>query len=146
MVNFLIVGDTDDASLIVRNELIKTAWAKIAENPWTGYGLNSFRYFDYRDLYTHNNFVEVLFSGGIPLLAVYYVLNLWIIIQAIRCYKRTTNKELIATVMALEIVMIFSDIGMVSYYTKFVMIMQLFLVCIVNKCKNSEEGISEQQE
>ena len=85
-------------------------------NPWVGYGLNSFRYFVART-YSHNNFIEILISGGIIAFVLYYANY---VITLVLLYLKTRNKNPIMILMfTVVLVMLFMEYGVVTYYSRF---------------------------
>lgn len=143
LLSFLSTGQTEEGSLESRISLIEAALRGIQEQPLFGYGLNAFRYYDHRGLYTHSNYIELLFSGGIVLLVVFYLLQIWLLVKSFRLYKQTKQKVMMAIVFSISILMLINDIAMVSYYSKLGMIIQLMLVCAVNTVTQESNDIVE---
>lgn len=138
ILTFLYDGKIEESSLATRVQLVSIGWEKIQDAPWTGFGLNTFRYYDARHgLYSHNNYIELLFSGGIPLTVIYYSLHVWLLGKSLAISKHNGMSARIGTVMILTALMILNDIGSVSYYSKYTLILKLLLVCMV--CREQEQ-------
>jgi O-antigen ligase len=90
---FSFVSDENgDASLMSRNAYIELGWEYFLINPWTGYGLDTFRHFKGAyGTYSHNNYIELLVSGGIPAFLLYYVPIFLLILSGIKIIR--TKKE-----------------------------------------------------
>ncbi len=58
-----IQGEGDEGSSNARMRFIKNGWLGFKEQPWIGHGTDSFRY--YNVLYSHNNYIELMFNLGI---------------------------------------------------------------------------------
>ena len=69
-----------------------------------------------RDTYFHNNYVEILASGGIVGFFVYYGIYFYIIKEMI---KNKKNKDIYFYIsFALIFILLFMDYASVSYYSK----------------------------
>ena len=67
---FTGTGNTTSDEL--RSRLITFGIEKFWQKPILGYGLNNFRNFHITGQYSHNNYIEVLFSGGLVGFIMYY--------------------------------------------------------------------------
>jgi len=79
------------------------------------------------ETYLHNNFVELLASGGIVGFLLYYAMYLYLISVFWRCRKQYNEEYAIC--LTLLLVLLVLDFGRVSYYTKtqYVFLMVMFL-------------------
>lgn len=120
--------------------MIEDAMILIKKRPWLGYGLNSFRYMDARELYSHNNYVELLFSGGIPMLAVYYLMHLWMLIKSLKLMFIKNKPAMDVAVFCVLVMMLVNDIGMVSYYSKYFITLQMFMFVYIEARTKAEKA------
>lgn len=90
---FFETNTTEDKSIIDRQALIEIGWQYILKKPWTGYGYDCFKTvsglgwnggFFY---YSHNNYIELLFGGGILGFSLYYLSILYLLISLIKKVK-----------------------------------------------------------
>lgn len=94
MMNFfmLLAGDTNvDNSLISRSNFIEIGIAVFKDNPILGVGIDNARLYNYRNVYLHNNFVEMLADGGLFGFCLYYSLYIYLFVGYIK-NRKTTNK------------------------------------------------------
>ena len=126
-----ITGEGGDASAVIREKMRKLALEKWIENPIIGYGFDSFKYLAQQEVghfyYSHCNYTELLYSGGIFYLVLYYWI-FWKILR--RCIK---NKDIPvsfkAFAMASVISMLLFDYGAVTYNSTPQMIMLMMAYC-----------------
>lgn len=89
------------------------------DRPILGYGLNNYRLFNPWGLYSHNNFVELLFSGGLVGFLLYYLMYLSPLCVI---FLRKPKKEKLPEQYLMLLVWIVIDLvfgyGMVQIYEK----------------------------
>lgn len=101
----------------IRDEMREDAIAKWEEKPFTGYGFDSYKYRAQEVVghfyYSHCNYVELLYNGGILYFAVYY----WIYYKLISEFfkKKNVDEKHRAFTLAVTVCMFVFDYGMVSY-------------------------------
>ncbi|MBZ4185591.1 O-antigen ligase family protein [Thermomonas sp. RSS23] len=109
-----------DSSLIVRMNMIEVAKRMFFENPVIGHGLGYFADAGGFGVYAHNNYLELLVSGGALLFAIYYFMYFFVLI---RCMlgeiKGNGVRAACVTVFALLAV----DYTLVSYDQKSIALM-----------------------
>lgn len=71
-----LLSGKQDASDIERNRMVEFGLELFKERPLHGYGLRNFAKLYYLNTYSHNNYVELLVSGGIVALVLYYLMLL----------------------------------------------------------------------
>lgn len=114
-----------DTSFDERSALIAMGLDLFQENPLWGYGLDSFRHLNSYGLYAHNNFVELLVSGGLLLVGAYYLIyyailkNLW----DCRHFRQRAKLGLILVVALLSL-----DIAMVTYNIRLIPLVLMLLL------------------
>lgn len=117
----LTENQTTDYSLINRQRLIVIGLDYINENKWLGYGLDCFKLVSgisgtgSYDLYSHNNYIELLFGSGIIGLVLYYIPMLWILIKLIKQLRR---KAYAPYLLALFVSKLAVEYAYVSYYSR----------------------------
>ena len=122
LLHFLQDGTTSEGSLDSRRELVEFGWSYIVQNPWTGYGYDCFKVMspipsgtsEY-NLYSHNNYIELLFSGGIFAFVIYYVPMLLILKNLIRNIKTDPCVVYLLAIFAAKHAI---EYAYVSYYSR----------------------------
>lgn len=126
---YVLKGEGVGGSSSERLSLIQAAWGWFVQRPMTGWGLGSFRLMDGSlGLYAHNNYMELLVSGGIPLALIYYAGQVGALLYAAREIHRSKaeDKEN-AFAEARRLVFVFCvflaahlvlDLAVVSYYER----------------------------
>ncbi|MCX6083313.1 MAG: hypothetical protein NTW32_27615 [Chloroflexi bacterium] len=84
-----------DGSAIIRSKMIQMGWESyFPGKPFFGYGLDNFRVLFsgiYRDLYAHNNYVEILVDLGLIGLILYYSFYCYLLIVLLRMDNDSTG-------------------------------------------------------
>ena len=90
-------------------------------------------------VYSHNNYVELLFSVGVPGVVAYYSMYLYVLYKAISAYKNTHDK-LAIMIVAFVVCCMFADYAMVNYYVRITIFTLLMMLKIVEgiKCSSSQ--------
>lgn len=109
-------GDTD-ASTDTRNKYIELGYYYFLQTPWTGLGINCFKEMPGVSTYSHNNYIELLFSVGIPGVAAYYLMHSYILKKAFFNNKVTNNRSNILAI-ALILSVVVAEYAMVTYYER----------------------------
>ena len=103
---------------------IREGWRHFLTSPVFGNGfLSSYTYFN---LYSHNNFIELLMDNGIIGFLLYYIIHLRILYLAIK--KRAYSTDAFAFIISIMVAMVLVDVGVVSFYNSYVLI--LLLMCV----------------
>lgn len=140
----LLLGNEGDASAETRRHYIELGWQYFKENPIIGFGINSFKTIPGSyGTYSHNNYIELLFSVGIVGTISYYLMYAFILKRSIRQYfKERTNNVMIA--LSFIMVLLVIDIAIVSYYSRSSLL--FIVICyILNErinIKNENNSIS----
>lgn len=120
-----------DHSAWLRQQYIKIGLEQFLETPLVGIGIDNARllllqHFGYTT-YLHNNYVELLASGGIVGTTLFYSIYLYII-RKLKSNWYDYSSEKIA-VLVLIVIKLAMDLGAVSYYSKstYFYIMMFFL-------------------
>lgn len=105
-----------ETSLKERVGFIAQGWTMFLERPLTGWGMDCFRFNGVtRATYSHNNYIELLVSGGLPALLLFYVPLLLVIVQAVRCAGRRPAVQMAVTVVVGQVLM---EMMLVTYYER----------------------------
>lgn len=119
---FLQHGSTSEGSLDSRRQLVEFGWGYVQQNPWTGYGYDCFKVIspirsstNEYNLYSHNNYVELLFGGGIFAFILYYVPML-LILKNLTRHLRT--EPCVVYLLAIFAAKHAIEYAYVSYYSR----------------------------
>lgn len=108
-----------EGSWEMRQQMIRIGLQQFKKTPFFGIGFGSTHVLTDRYLghntYLHNNFVEVLVSGGIIGFLLYYSMH-WFVIKVL--WKLRTLDKSVQLPLILTIVHLLSDFGTVSFYKK----------------------------
>lgn len=144
-------GSTGENSLNDRMKLVAIGMEYIKEKPWTGYGYDCFKTvttfagggrvsngFGY---YSHNNYVELLFSGGIIGLVLYYFPILSLLQKMIRNLKKDPCMTYLLAILVSKLAV---EYAYVSYYDRIdAYIHGILLGCVVVAGRNPGKHIPE---
>jgi len=118
----LLSGEGDvDHSTLLRQEYALIGLSLFLENPIVGIGMGNAHIVNLNttghDAYLHNNFIELLASGGIIGFLLFYFIEFYIIFKIIkmRYYNSSQGKLLLILLFCF----LLEDFGTVSYYSKF---------------------------
>ena len=109
-----------EASVIQRELYIQAGWKQFLKTPILGVGIGNTDQITMivtgRSTYLHNNFIELLASGGIIGFGIYYGIILYLIIKLIPfALKKESSSDACLIVLIVHTI---ADYGTVSYYTK----------------------------
>ena len=105
----------------LRKWLREQAWNQFINNPVIGVGIGQFRYYARAggsDLYSHNNFLEILANTGIIGFILYYGNLFLLLFQAKKTSDRRYGKEISKGyfIMGFLLSMFIMEYGQVDYY------------------------------
>lgn len=147
MLHYIIDGTGRAESIKDRNSLTHIAMEAFNNRPFTGWGLDCFRLLDGAEsTYSHCNYTELLVSGGVPLLGLYYIPQLAALGFAGRSVRRTKKAAcadeckrdgtLVGVFMVLLAAQIVMDAGMVSYHDRTAAVFFVLLVAAIRIWQN----------
>ena len=111
-------GTGGDASVRLRSWLIDLGIQEFKKSPIIGHGLNCFKTLPGTlDTYSHNNYVELLFSVGIIGTTIYYLMHITVFFSALKEYMKNRTSNL-CLCLAYVVVLMIMDYAMVSYYER----------------------------
>lgn len=123
--NGVKTGKYTESSARTRNVMKTTAINLIKNKPLLGYGLNTFRSFEGSyGTWSHNNYLELMVSGGICPLIIYYTLLVYLYYKL--CILE--RKPLTGMFKTLLLFMLIHDYLSVSYIGRF----SLLVFCLVD--------------
>lgn len=130
--NFFNTGETSEGSIYARYRFIELGMHYFYLQPINGYGLDSFRFLN-DGIYSHNNYVEMLVSGGVIGAFLFYSTYLYTLVKVAIASKKAEIQE-IRMILNMFIIMIimkaFLEYWMVVYEEKmFALIFVLALAC-----------------
>lgn len=145
----LITGEGDvDSSAYKRDMFMRIAFSQILENPVLGIGMDNAKYVIGEQagvvVYSHNNFAELICNGGIVGFLIYYSMHIYYLRNLIK--YRYLGGSITKLCIALAIVMLIMDWGMISYYSKaqyfYLMIFFLQVKNIKREAVNVQSGMT----
>ena len=138
LADFIGEGTVDNSTQL-RQEFIQIGIRQFKETPIFGIGMGSSyvltKMYTGHSTYLHNNFVEMLASGGILGFVVFYSMHAYVLYQLWK--KRHKNDPLTDVCLTLLLIYILADYGTVSYYTKETYF--LFMICFLQAETNRGE-------
>lgn len=144
MLNAVLGKPVEEGSLMSRLYYIHLGWEYFLQRPWTGYGLDCFRYLRYAyETYSHNNYIELLFSGGIIGFVLYYMPNLIMYKGIISLSRQAINVFKVGFVIFL--VQQATEYASVTYFERIpltILIIALACLKLANKMKKASNSLS----
>ena len=136
--SYILYRDTTKMSINSRTELAAVGWNVIKNHPITGIGLGGFQFLEGADgTYSHNNFIELLVSGGVFLTAAYYSIFGYSITYSVK--RRKQVDAFVHALILINSVQVLLDIGMVSYVDRTVLIWPIWLIAAARKRTSGEQ-------
>lgn len=137
-----LLGEEGDSSSEIREVIRNLAFEKWLERPFWGYGFDSFKFLSQKEIghfyYSHCNYTELLYCGGVLYFLVYY----WIFYKIVRvCFKnKSIPQKYKAFALAATISLFVFDYGAVTYNSTptLVMLMMAFRAATFNETDNME--------
>lgn len=131
-----------DASTSTRDLFIQEGLDQWYKTPIWGIGMGNSYLFNSEGTYTHCNYVELLSSGGIIGLILYYSLYLYPIIQLIK--YRNIDKYRASLFLLIIGILLLTDYGIVTYYLKYSYFYLMVIYIYVNTLKKKVRINNEQ--
>ena len=129
----LFGGETSEGSFDTRAEMIKLGWNAFLERPIFGYGMSNFSVL-YEQVtgastYSHNNFIEILVSGGLVGFVIYYSIYVYLFVKLIK--YAFVERDLISIILiAFNFSTLVMQTAMVGYSGTINNFILLFLGCL----------------
>lgn len=133
----LFSGSSDlDKGDLNRIRYIEEGWKLFLDKPITGWGfIGSYYYFG---TYTHCNYIELLMNNGVVGFGIYYFFRGKIITKTIKLFDR--SDYLIALCLTFSLLLLISDIAVVTYYNRFIIVIIAICVKAIDVVKK-EKGV-----
>lgn len=112
-----------------RMDMIRYGLQMFKEKPVFGNGADAFKHLSGYNIYSHNNFVELLANYGIVGFALYYYVYLVLFKKLIDIAK--SGDDFAKFLLAYIVMRIVSDFGNVSYYDRFTYIMLAVIISYI---------------
>ena len=154
---FALKGEGVGGSTSERLSLIQAAWSWFAQRPLTGWGLGCFRFLEGSlGMYSHNNYMELLVSGGIPMALIYYAGQVGALVYAAREIKRAKandpadehkeERQMVIVFCVMFAARFVLDLAVVSYYERqdtifFVLLIAAARLLSLSRGKNTERNL-----
>ena len=119
LISYFFGGSNVDSSTITRFDMIKVGLKLFSEKPILGYGLANYSNISKFEVYSHNNYIELLVSIGLFGTSLYYMLHLKILFKAIKNRANIFLLDPICSITLISIILV-TDFGMVSYFDEFI--------------------------
>lgn len=134
----MISKENKDGSTLIRLEMIDDGIKFFKERIFFGYGLDNYRFLSKYETYSHNNYIELLVSVGIIGCIIYYFLQIYLIKNNLKYYKK--YKEIIPFFI-ISLLLPIMDIGLVRYNDRFynLIIVLNFIVLLKIKKKYNKK-------
>ncbi len=137
-----IGGEEGDASSEIRDVIRNLAFEKWLEKPIFGYGFDSFKYLAQREVnhfyYSHCNYTELLYSGGI----FYFILYYWFSFRLLKkCYVgKNIALPYKAFAVAVALSLTLFDYGAVTYNSTTQICMLMMANCATGMLGKTTKG------
>lgn len=133
-IQIVLGSDIKESSTNTRALYIIRGWSYFLDKPWTGYGLDCFRYLSGSfGTYSHNNYIELLVSGGIPSLFLFYFFRIVVIIKLfVDSHK---DKSIVTLLFVIATIITVLEYGFVDYYERIFEIIFIFNLCGYSRIK-----------
>lgn len=124
-------GGKGEDTTVTRAFMIEYGFELFLQNPIWGYGLNyfsvSYGEISGHEVYAHNNYIELMVSGGLVLLFLYYSKFVSVIRSLFKNHEHNLQSVLFLSIL---LTLIFSDMASVTYYNRaYYAIFGLALAC-----------------
>jgi len=132
----LFGGQLEESSAISRSNMFHSAVYWLGLRPFTGYGLDCFRYLaGSYGTYSHNNYMELMISGGIQVPFLYYWFYLYLLWQNL--FRHKQERKLRALALCPILLLPVMESGWITYSSGLAMIF-LALACSLQARSNDE--------
>lgn len=133
-----------DSSAVMRQKMIQVGLKLFKENPIIGVGISNAHYYAdvliSKNTYLHNNYAELLATGGIIGTYLYYRIHVTLLIKLRKSYKTTDDPCMLCVVVILMLLL--ADYGCVSYYYKEIYYyFTLCYICLDKSYRNEEQVV-----
>ena len=136
VLDFYITGIVSDGSIGMRAYLISVAQTAYQKKKLFGWGLNTFGYvINPNSYYAHNNFWELLSTGGIVGFVLFYLRYIVLLVPLVSRGKKRENRQIVVPLIALQLLLIVLEWWQISYMYENIMFVQVIMLAY---CKLAE--------
>lgn len=151
LINLVLDGSVGDGSLKSRQTLIDIGMTYIEKKPWTGYGYDCFKLIsgidsggkvrgDKYGYYSHNNYIELLFGGGIIGFTLYYIPMVYLLVKLFKSLKKDICIPYLLTILIVKLAI---EYAYVSYYSRIdAYVIAVILGCVLF-CDNQPQEFAQ---
>lgn len=132
-----------DASMLTRMSLVDRAHIAFLERPIWGWGLNNFRYaVNNGGTYSHNNFYEILVSGGWVGFLIYYSKYVFVFLRLRKAISMGEKNDIkiLHLLMTLCCTLVLLEYWQITYYTRKFMIVWVLILAFANNVINTKKN------
>ena len=114
-----LLSGEQDASDIERQQMIDLGIRLFKDKPIFGYGLDNYAALCFRETYSHHNYIELLVSGGVIALIMYYLIFLVPALGLLQARKKGQKMEPLHMILLVWLaVELLFGVAMVQLYNK----------------------------
>lgn len=126
-----------EVSIDARGKFVDLGFRLFLRRPLMGFGLDCFRFFTGPEAtYSHNNYIELLVSGGLPMLMLFYAPYAIAIKRGFAARSRNNAVKLLWLLTLMQLIM---DWAMVSYFDRPTLIVPLLLLAALRQLKGEKD-------
>lgn len=137
-----IAEDGGDYSMALRQSFIDHASDMFFEKPLLGYGINNFLVqMGFRTgiaTYAHNNYYEILADLGIVGFVTYYSFYFYLLVSLFKIWRKS-NGSLVKLMIALVVIIMICEYGIVSYYALYIHISLCFAYMFIGAYNQKDD-------
>src|SRR5690625_3963952 len=127
LVNIVLGEQVEEASVNTRKIFVERGWDYFLLKPWTGYGLDNFRNLPGSyGTYSHNNYIELLISGGVFSFIFYYAIRIFVLVKL---FINRSNNKINQLLFVILLLLLLIEYGLVDYYIRIYIILFVFALC-----------------
>lgn len=146
LINSITGKGTVDASSLIRSRMRKAAINEWVKKPLFGFGFDTFKYLQTADyiglnIYSHCNYTELLYSGGLVYTSIYYFFFLYLIYKAFK--TRESKRTHCAFAIAVVISQLILDYGGVFYDIAITQIILLLAAKTIELPKTENDKVED---
>ena len=133
----------EDGSARLRAFFLREALPQIKEHPFTGIGMDCFYTIEQRGTYSHNNYIELLVSGGIPALILFYIPVVRTLIRGLKGSGRSDGAKM---AVCLVIRLLITGLMVVSYYERPELLILVVAMALVERANGKKPLLLRKKE
>ena len=135
---FHVKGNIDVGSTEKRLNMISYAIKMFWQKPFIGWGIGAFAILSGYGYYCHNNFMEILVSGGLFLFIIYYG---FLFVKFINFILKNKDKDVLSLILFLSLILL--DFSTVNFYSNIVFFLRTSIMLELINLRGNEVIKSE---